>query len=133
MNREPERTPSICPSTTGSSPDAQIIGFIGADGVVASIPTPIPLTDEMRHSVGPRPERMFRLSGPCVQAKCANWQNEACSLIGRMQQEVDRLGLAADPLGKIPRCAIRPACVWWRQSGPEACRACPHVTYNPSP
>src|ERR1044072_2081656 len=38
----------ICPSPTGESPDAQIIGFIGADGVVGSIAPPIPLTDEMR-------------------------------------------------------------------------------------
>ena len=37
----------ICPSATGETPGAQIIGFIGADGVVANIPTPIPLTDEM--------------------------------------------------------------------------------------
>ena len=54
----------ICPSVTGKTPDAQIIGFIGADGVVANIPTQIPLTDEMRASIGPQPERIFRLAAP---------------------------------------------------------------------
>jgi hypothetical protein len=91
------------------------------------------LTDEMRHSIGSRPERVFRLAGPCSQAKCVNWENQACTLIGRMREEVDRREVATTPAGKLPRCAIRSACVWWRQTGPEACRVCPHVIYNPSP
>ena len=106
----------ICPSATGETPNSQIIGFIGADGVVANIPTPIPLTDEMRDSIGPQPERIFRLAGPCIQSKCSNWENQACALIGRMREEVDRRQLATEPVGKLPRCAIRSACVWWRQS-----------------
>src|SRR3979409_1724612 len=101
----------ICPSATGETPDAQIIGFIGSDGVVANIPTPIPLTDEMRGSIGPQPERIFRRAGPCMESKCANWKNRACALIGRMRQEVDRRQLATESVGKLPRCAIRSACV----------------------
>ena len=123
----------ICPSATGETPDAQIIGFIGADGVVANIPTAIPLTDEMRGSIGPQPERIFRLAGRCQESKCANWENQACALIGRMRQEVARRHPPTKPVGKLPRCAIRSACVWWRQTGPDACRVCPHVIYNPSP
>jgi hypothetical protein len=123
----------ICPSATGETPNARIIGFIGPNGVVANIPTPIPLTDGMRGSIGPKPERIFRLAGPCMESKCANWENQACSLIGRMRQEVDRRQLATEPVGRLPRCAIRSSCVWWRQTGPEACRVCPHVIYNPSP
>lgn len=123
----------ICPSATGENQNAQIIGFIGRNGVVANIPTAIPLTDEMRGSIGPQPERIFRLAAPCMESKCANWENRACGLIGRMRQQVDRRQLATKSVGKLPRCAIRSACVWWRQSGPEACRVCPHVIYNPSP
>ena len=107
----------ICPSTTGETQNSQIIGFIGADGVVANIPTQIPLTDEMRASIGPQPERIFRLAGPCIQSKCANWENQACALIGRMREEVDRRQVATEPVGKLPRCAIRSACVWWRRPG----------------
>ena len=81
----------ICPSATGDTPDAQIIGFIGTDGVVGSIAPPIPLTEEIREAVGPRPESKFRLSGQCVELKCGNWQNQACALIDRMRQQVDRL------------------------------------------
>ncbi len=123
----------ICPSATGETADAQIIGFIGTDGVVAKIAPPIPLTEEMRESIGPQPERKFRLAGACVQSKCANWQNQACALIGRMREEVDRLQRPTGPAGKLPPCAIRSACVWWRQTGPEACRVCPYVIYNPQP
>jgi len=88
----------ICPSVTGEAPDAQIIGFIGADGVVANIPTQIPLTDEMRASIGPQPERIFRLAAPCTQSKCVNWENQACALIGRMRQQVDQLKRAPAPV-----------------------------------
>ncbi|GEP54660.1 hypothetical protein [Reyranella soli] len=121
-----------CPSTTGDTATAEIIGVIGTDGLVRNIPTPIPLTDEMRESVGPRPERIFRLAGPCMEGRCANWQNKACALIDRMREQAERLQLATDAADKLPRCAIRPTCVWWRQRGPEACQICPQVAYNPS-
>jgi len=48
--------------------------------------------------------RIFRLAGPCIQSKCANWENQACGLIGRMRQEVDRRQLATEPDDKLPRC-----------------------------
>lgn len=122
----------ICPSSTGETPDARIIGFIGADGVVSNIAPPIPLTEEIRDAIGPQPEGKFRLAGRCIKSKCENWQNRECALIGRMRDEVDRRQLATGSTDKLPRCAIRSACVWWRQTGPEACRVCPHVIYNPS-
>lgn len=122
----------ICPSVTGQTQNPLIVGLIGANGVVASIPTPIPLTDSMRGSIGPQPERIFRLAGPCTASACANWENHACGLIGRMREEVRRAQVALEPADKLPRCGIRAACVWWRQIGPEACRVCPYVTYNPA-
>ncbi|MBK1659379.1 hypothetical protein CKO45_14155 [Paracraurococcus ruber] len=121
-----------CPSVTGDPKhEPQIIGFIEANGRVANIPTPIPLTDAMRAAAGPQPERMFRLAGPCRESRCVQWRDAACSLIGRMQETVDRLQLAPDTLASLPRCAIRGTCRWWAQAGPEACRACAHVIYNP--
>jgi hypothetical protein len=121
-----------CPSATGETPDAQIIGFIGTDGVVGVIAPPVPLTEEVRRAVGPQPESKFRLAGRCMQSKCTNWQNEACALIDRMRQQVDHLHPDLEPVGKLRSCAIRSACVWWHQTGPEACRVCPFVIYNPS-
>jgi hypothetical protein len=124
---------NLCPSVTGERDEPTIIGFIGDGGVVANIPTPIPLTADMRASTGPRPERIFRLADTCGQSDCANWQNAQCALIQRMYGEVARRGVAiAGPDAKLPRCGIRADCVWWRQEGPQACRVCPHVIYNPS-
>jgi hypothetical protein len=123
----------LCPSVTGDSgSEPHIIGFIGANGRVANLLAPIPLTDEVRAAAGPQPERAFRLAGPCVAGGCTHWKNEACSLIGRMRHELRHKHADEPPATKLPRCAIRAACRWWRQDGPEACRVCPDVIYNPS-
>ena len=124
----------ICPSVTGEAADARIIGHVGAGGVVAAIPTPIPLTPAMRASLGPRPERMFRLAGTCSEERCANWQNASCGLIGRMRDLRDPGGNTdADAApATLARCGIRQDCRWWLQDGPAACRVCPRVVYNPS-
>ncbi len=122
----------LCPSTISKTRNARIIGFIGADGRVANIPTPIPVTAQIRRSLGPQLERTFRLGGPCAKSKCVNWENQQCGLIGRMREELDERQVAIDPGKKLPRCGIRADCVWWQQSGPEACGVCPHVVYNPS-
>ena len=123
----------LCPSSTGDTPNAQIIGFIGKDGIVGAISTPIALTDELRLSVGPQPERMFRIASPCTASECANWENQECGLIGRMRQEFERQRATPETAGPLPRCGIRGTCVWWRQIGPNACQVCPHVVYNPAP
>jgi hypothetical protein len=122
----------LCPSTIGKTRNARIIGFIGPDGVVANIPTPIPVTDKIRRSLGSQLERTFRLAGPCAKSNCMNWENQQCGLIDRMRLETDRRDVPIESTGKLPRCGIRSACVWWQQSGPDACRVCPHVIYNPS-
>jgi hypothetical protein len=123
----------LCPSVTGERESPQIIGFIGDRGVVANIPTPITLTAEMRASTGTQPERIFRLADTCIESECRNWQNAQCALIGRMHGEVARRGVTVGGHeAKLPRCGIRADCVWWLQEGPQACRVCPHVIYNPS-
>jgi hypothetical protein len=129
MTRQP-----LCPSVTGERESPQIIGFIQEGGVVANIPTPIPLLPQMRESTGKQPERIFRLADTCIKAGCVNWQNAQCSLIGRMHQEVARVGVTVPgPETKLQRCGIRADCVWWQQEGPPACRVCSYVIYNPSP
>ena len=130
MNRA---SPALCPSVTGKARDAQVIGFVGADGMVASISTPIPLTDTMRETIGPQPERKFRLAGACSQGRCVNWRGQACGLIDRMRDQVGRQGGALAEGSALPSCGIRSACVWWRQAGIEACRVCSNVVYNPAP
>jgi len=117
----------ICPSAAGDTPDSVIVGFIGWDGHVAPIPTPIPLTPELRASLGPKPERTFRLAGPCIAGACNKWTGTRCGLIGAMQA-----ALADKPPSPVVHCGIRAGCVWFRDAGLAACRVCTMVTYNPS-
>lgn len=120
----------LCPSATGAADSPVIIGFVGAGGRVANIPTPIPLTEAMRAQIPQRPEAVFRLASPCVQGGCHNWDGR-CTLIGRMADRLDASGQAGPAAHSVQPCAIRPDCVWWRQSGPKACHTCTHVSYNP--
>lgn len=128
MAREP-----VCPSTTGDADGARIIGFINRDGSVAPFATPIALTDAMRQSIDDKPEKVFRLAGPCLGAGCRQWSGTECRLIARMRAEIEPQLPAPALADRLPECGIRPGCVWWRQDGPAACRVCPHVIYNPSP
>lgn len=121
------RDHGTCPSASGAVPDSMIVGFIGPDGRVAPIPTPIPLTQPMRDTIGSPPERVFRLAAPCTGAACAQWNGAGCGLIGSLQAR-----LAGQPAAAVTQCAIRPTCVWFRDAGLAACRICPAVTYNPA-
>ncbi len=121
------RSGAICPSSSGASADARIIGYINPSGRVAPMVPPIAFTDAMRHSVGPHPERAFRLAAPCLGEGCVQWAGAQCSLIGRLRSE-----LGPRPAAALPECGIRPACVWFRQDGADACGICPDVHYNPS-
>lgn len=116
----------ICPSASGGVAESMIIGFIGPDGRVAPIPTPIPLTVPMRDSIGDRPERIFRLAAPCTGVACVQWDRAGCGLIGFLQAS-----LADQPAALVTQCAIRSSCVWFQDAGLDACRICPSVTYNP--
>ncbi|WP_431270031.1 hypothetical protein [Dankookia sp. P2] len=124
---------TLCPSVSGDPRNApMVIGVIGEGGVVANLPTPIPLTPGMRAQIGEKPETRFRLAGPCVERHCAHWKDASCSLIGRMQEAVAGYVEAREPGAPVPRCGIRASCRWWVQRGPEACHTCPHVHYKPS-
>lgn len=103
------------------------MGFIGPTGRVAPIPTLIPLTPDLRATLGDQPERVFRLAAPCAAASCAQWDGTGCGLIGSLRASLKD---AANP---VVRCGIRAGCVWFRDAGMDACRICPSVTYNPSP
>ena len=123
----PTNEHGTCPSASKDAPDSMIIGYIGRDGRVAAIPTPIPLTHSLRATLGDQPERVFRLAAPCIGADCAQWDGTRCGLIGTLQT-----ALPDEAAGPIVRCGIRAGCVWFRDTGLDACRICPSVTFNPT-
>jgi hypothetical protein len=90
----------------------------------------VPVTGELLDLARPvTPPEVFRFAAPCMKAGCVHFQGNACSLAARVVQ------LLPEVTDKIPRCAIRPSCRWWRQEGVAACYRCPQVVtenYNPS-
>jgi hypothetical protein len=115
--------PLLCPSARAED-GAELFAVAGADGTVHHLPEPIAVTPEFLALVAPeRAERRFRFSAPCREAACAQWTDGRCGLPERLAALVPESEAAAAPR----RCALRPHCRWFRQSGLAACTICPVV------
>jgi hypothetical protein len=64
------------------------------------------------------PTEVFRFAAPCATHACQHFDGQQCSLARRI---VSRLPVIEN---ELPSCAIRPACRWFRERGPEACLRC---------
>jgi hypothetical protein len=102
-----------------------VIGVMGADGRLEYLRDRLEIDqafiDEV--SVDARPEQRFRFSGPCVEHGCEQWDGCRCTVIDRVMAQVEPPG--GEP--SLQPCAIRTACRWFDQTGPDACRVCPMV------
>ena len=119
----------LCPSAQPGEPGARVFGVqtMGAESrrQVAYLTEAIPVTPEVLALSGPAdaPE-VLRIAAPCMNGACANFEGGACGLAGRIARMLDPV------VGALPRCAIRPACRWFREQGPAACVRCPQVVTN---
>lgn len=121
MTAPPDERP-ICPSGRGVS-GAVLLGVVQADGQIGYI-MPRMEVDEAWLVVarpGRELEKRYRFATPCARSQCVHWHGR-CS-VGDAALELN------DPpaSGKLPRCSVRHACVWFAQSGRAACAACPRV------
>jgi hypothetical protein len=118
-----ERT-ELCPSAPAQE-GAIVLGVVGADGSIAYIRDRLVATRQFVDiaSAGREPEQRFRFASPCQRCACQQWVDGNCSVPGRAGELVP----PSDPADGLPRCAIRPQCRWYRQSGAAACRICPWV------
>ncbi|HEU4567726.1 MAG TPA: hypothetical protein VFR99_06785 [Marmoricola sp.] len=113
----------MCPSAP-PSPGAVLLAITGPDGRPAYLPRPLPVDGDFVALLDGQPDvdQRFRFSAPCIQHRCAHWQQGGCSIPGK---------LAADPAvpvtADLPRCSIRRTCRWFAQLGGDACRRCPAV------
>lgn len=113
----------LCPSAL-ARPGAALIGLVQADGTVALLGRPLPVTEAFLEEArkGRAPERRFRFAAPCVEADCRQWTGERCGVIDRV---VTALGPEADAeAGRGRPCGVRRSCRWHAQIGPAACDAC---------
>jgi hypothetical protein len=117
----------LCPSAR-CEPGATLLGVVNADGSVGYLTPAVRIDEEFvaRARKGRPPERRFRFAAPCVESGCRQWTGSRCGVIdGILASPVEPAEPAAHD--GLPHCAIRSACRWFHQSGPEACAACPLV------
>lgn len=118
-----------CPSAEAGLVGGAVIGVAGRlDGVsrVSMLPQPVPFeaVAALIPDTVPATE-VLRFTAPCAEGKCRHFDGRACTLAARV---VASLPEVAD---RLPRCAIRPSCRWWRQEGAAACRRCPQIVTEP--
>ncbi len=124
MTQTPGRT-ILCPSAR-AEPGAALIGVLGPDGRMGFLKDRLEIDQAFIDQVSAdgRPEQRFRFSAPCVEGRCQQWTGDRCGVIGEVQAQ---LGAPEDPTSALGPCAIRSACRWFDQAGPDACRICPLV------
>jgi hypothetical protein len=118
----------LCPSGAAEQPGAVVFGIVGAGeaGAVGYLDRVKPVDAEVLALAAPLPPAsLYRVAVPCAVGACGHWEDGACQIAARMIRHLDPADEA------LPPCAIRPACRWWRQEGPAACRRCPEVTTTP--
>lgn len=118
--------PKSCPSAR-AEPGALLIGIVGPDGMVQTVPTRLEIDArfiEKASAVGP-PEARFRFGGRCVEGQCRQWTGNSCGVIERVLTGM--VEQDTKPVDTLPRCAIRGTCRWYAQRQETACRACVYV------
>ena len=128
-----ETVGTSCPSARHDMPGARLFGVVSAevDGEprVAYLSRLLPASPDVMAAAGPGdPGAVFRIGAPCAGGACSHFAagSGLCTLARRT---VQHLPVVVDTL---PRCALRPTCVWWHQEGVAACRRCPQVVSQPA-
>jgi hypothetical protein len=123
----------LCPSARGHPGASVLIGVVGGTPEAPRVtPTEVALdvTPELLEMASPvSPSEVFRFAAKCQGCACPHFSNDACQLAVR---SVEILSEVTD---KLPHCAIRPQCRWFRQEGPAICLRCPQIVtdqYRPS-
>lgn len=123
----------LCPSAHPQGEGARVFAVMGGTATqphASYLDQVLPLTEAIRALAGPvDAAEVFRVAAPCATGACQHFDSagQACKLVRKTVQ------LAPMVVQRLPRCAIRTACQWWRQEGAAACRRCPQVaTLNPA-
>ncbi len=125
MQSRKEAGPALCPSAHATAQGARLFGVqvTSADGrrTLAYLPATQPVTDEVLERVGPAGHQVLRVAAHCIADRCPHWNGQGCTLATRVAT------MMPQAVSGMPRCAIRPKCLWFGQEGPSACLRCPQV------
>lgn len=126
--------PVLCPSAHPDMADAQVFAVVGGKAGQPRadyLDRAVPLTPQLRAMAGPvNVAEVFRVASPCVGGACQHFDDEghSCRLAHKTATLVPIV------VERLPRCAIRRDCRWWKQEGVSACKRCPQVaTLNYAP
>lgn len=121
----PEDGTSWCPSAQPDMDEALLFGVLTETpegSVVGYLDRPVAASEWAKKTAGTLdPTEVFRFAAPCAEDKCMHFNGSECSLAERITQVPVAIRL------RVPKCAIRPRCRWWRERGVEACRRCPVI------
>src|SRR4051812_6355918 len=126
-NANPDIEPKVhhCPSAAAESRDARIFGLVlGAPGAprVEYLVQPEQFAKAMESQLGGlHPGEVFRLTSPCVEARCHHYSGHHCRLGERVAKAQN--GTAAS----LAACPIRGQCRWFAEQGGAACDPCSRV------
>jgi hypothetical protein len=70
---------------------------------------------------GSAPHEVLRVAANCIEGLCPHWNGAGCRLATRVATMLQAA------VSALPRCAIRPTCLWFKQEGPAACVRCPQL------
>ena len=124
MSTHPE---TLCPSAPHDSEGARLFAVVGGTPEhpeTAYLGQTRPFTDELLKLAHPvTPGEVFRFAAPCAQRGCGHFDagTDRCRLAERIVSALPAV------VHKLPPCAIRGSCRWWKQEGAAACRRCPQV------
>lgn len=115
---------AMCPSAQ-CEPGATLLGVVGEDGAVSYAKDRIEIDQDFidRVSKEGTPEARYRFANTCVEHQCVQWNGTRCAV----PKTVSRFLGSGEGTASLQPCSIRPACRWFRQEGPSACRICPGV------
>jgi hypothetical protein len=115
----------LCPSAHATAQGARLFGVqvVGPDGrrQLAYLPETQPVTEQILDRVGPAGHQVLRVAAHCIEGACPHWNGQGCTLATRVAT------MMPQAVSGMPRCAIRPNCLWFAQEGPSACLRCPQV------
>jgi hypothetical protein len=126
MSKAKDAGRALCPSAHTAAPGARLFGVQvrTEDGgrQLAYLTETHPITEKVMELAGSAaPHEVLRVAAHCIEGQCPHWNGHGCRLATRV---ATRLPPA---VSAMPRCAIRPRCLWFKQEGPAACVRCPQV------
>jgi hypothetical protein len=125
-NDAPRPADPLCPSADPIAEEAVAFAIVGGTArapAVSYLSESVPVDEKLLSLAEPvDPREVFRFAAPCATSGCQHFKQGHCALAAKIASLEPRADSA-----RLPACAIRPRCRWWREQGKAACQRCPFI------